>query len=189
MKTLSLTALLALLLLAACKKDTSTTTPPATISFDFEGSHHSFTLNQLQLQTVDTGAAKGKFLSINTGTTAFPQVQFVITDRSTDYTSPCFSTGTYPSLAGNTACHDSIGSNFCVGFFMQYTDTGVGVVGLWAVPDSTSLLTLASCSGGTSTGTDVINGTFSAVLTDSTGFITPKHVTNGVLSNVRYTHK
>ena len=189
MKTAHLLLLFALVFFAACKKDTSTTTPPATFSFDFEGNHHSFNLNQLQLQVIDTGAAKGKYLSFNTGTSAFPQVQFSIADRSTDYTSPCFSSGAYPSLAGNTLCHDSIGSNFCVGFFMQYTDTGVGRVGLWAIPDSVSVLTLASCSGGSTAGTDVINATFSCILTDSTGFVSPKHVTNGVLSNVRYSHK
>jgi hypothetical protein len=173
---------------ASCKKDTAPVTQPSVFSFDFEGTHHSFALGQLQLQVIDTGASKGKYLSINTGNSAFPQVQFSLADRSNNYNANCFSTGPYPSLAGNAVCHDSVVSGFCVGFFMQYVDTGIGKVGLYAANDSVSLLTLITCSNGVNGAPTTINGTFSCVLTDSTGFISPKHVTNGQLSNITYLH-
>lgn len=189
MKLKYLFAALTILLIASCKKDTAPATQPSVFSFDIEGVHHAFTLNQLPLQVIDTGAAKGKYLSFNTGTGAFPQVQLTLADRSNNYTTNCFSTGPYPSLAANSICHDSIPSNFCVGFFMQYVDTGVGKVGLWAVNDSTSLFTLTSCNGAGNGSKVIINASFNCVLTDSTGFISPKHITNGLFSNVDYINR
>ncbi len=171
---------------ASCKKDNTPKAQPAIFSFDFEGVHHSYTLSQLQLQVIDTGAAKGKYLTLSNGNSALPKVQFTISDRTNNYGATCFSTGPYSALSSNALCNDSIQSNFCVGFFMQYIDTGVGKVGLYAISDSVSSLTLASCANGVNGSATVINGTFSCVLTDSTGFISPKHVTNGVLSNIGY---
>ena len=172
---------------AGCKKETPATVQPGIFSFDFEGAHHSFNVDSLKLQVVDTGANKGKYLSIYTGNNSLPQVLLTITDRTNNYAANCFSPGPYASLAANAVCHDSIQSGFCVGFFMQYTDTGVGKVGLFAANDSVSVLTLTSCTNGVNGAPSTVNGTFSCVLTDSTGFISPKHVTNGVLSNIRYT--
>ena len=189
MKVTYLFTCLFILSIASCKKDSTPAAQPAVFSFDFEGVHHSFSLQQLQLQVIDTGSAKGRYLSFNTGNSALPQVQFTIIDRSAGfYSANCFSTGPYPSLAGNIACHDSIPSNFCVGFFMQYVDTALGRVGLYARNDSVSILNLTSCTGGGSAPA-IINATFNCVLTDSTGFISPKLVTNGQLSNITYIHK
>ena len=171
---------------SSCKKDNTPQAQPDIFSFDFEGAHHSYTLSQLQLQVIDTGALKGKYLTLSNGNSSLPKVQFTISDRTNNYGATCFSTGPYSALSSNTVCNDSVTSNFCIGFFMQYTDTGVGKVGLFARNDSTSLLNLASCVNGVNGSASVISGTFSCVLTDSTGFISPKHVTNGILSNVGY---
>jgi len=170
----------------SCKKEATVTIPPSIFSFDFEGTHHAFNIGQLTLQVIDTGASKGKYLTLYTGNTSLPQVLFTIADRTNNYGANCFSSGPYPALGSNAACHDSIMSNFCVGFFMQYTDTGVGKVGLYATNDSTSSLTLISCNNGVNGLPSTVNATFSCVLTDTTGFISPKHITNGVLSNIIY---
>lgn len=189
MKTTYLFAAILILILAGCKKDTSTTTHPAVFSFDFNGQHHSYNLDTLQLQVIYTGANKGKYLTFYSGNAALPQVVFTLSDRSAGYSSNCFSTGPYPGLASNPLCHDSVPSNFCVGFFMQYTDTGVGTLGLYSAIDSTSSLMLSSCSGVSNGNTAVINATFNCTLTDSSGFISPKQVTNGMLSYIIYTIK
>ena len=189
MKIKFLLAVLIILTIASCKKDSTTTTHAAVFSFDIDGQHRSFNMGQLQLQVIDTGAAKGKYLSLNTGNGALPQVQFNITDRSQGYSTSCFSPGPYTAFTSNPLCNDSIATNFCVGFYMQYTDTGVGRVALYATNDSVSLLTLTSCANGLNGKPDTLNATFSCVLTDSTGFISPKHITNGQLSYITYTHQ
>ena len=172
--------------LAGCKKDTSQATPPAIFSFDFNGQHRSFNMTQLTLQIIDTGAAKGKYLSFKTDAGSLPRVQFTLADRSPDYNAECFSVGPYPSIVANSLCNGNSHSAFCVGFYMQYIDTGIGQVGLYAVNDSLSYLTLASCTGGLNGKPSTLNATFNCILTDSTGFISPKQVTNGQLSNLSY---
>jgi hypothetical protein len=189
MKITSLFAVLLLLVIGSCKKDTSSPAQAAVFAFDFNGQHHSFNLDTLQLQVIDTGLTKGKYLTFYPGNASLPKVIFTLTDRSPGYSTNCFSTGPYPGLAANPLCHDSVPSNFCVGFYMQYTDTGIGSVGLYSATDSTSSLILTSCSGGTNGNPAVINATFHCTLTDSTGFISSKQVTNGTLSYVNYTHK
>ncbi len=181
-----LLAALLMISIAACKKDPSQTTPTAVFSFDISGQHRTFNMSQITLQVIDTGAAKGKYLSFNNGSGTLPKVQFTLADRSPDYQSDCFSVGPYPSLAANSLCNGNSPSDFCVGFYMQYIDTGVGQLGLFAVNDSTSSFTLTSCTGGTNGKPGTMNGTFSCLLTDSTGFISPKQVTNGQLSYITF---
>ena len=182
MKIKLLFAIVIVLALAACKKDAAKVAQPV-LEFDINGTHHSFVMDTAKLQIVDTGSAAGKFLVLFTGYGALPQVRLIITDRTFDRNAPCFPTGFYPNLAYSSACNDTIPNNFCLGFSMQYVDTGFGHIATLDVNDSTSALNLVSCAGTPS----LINGTFNCTLIDPNGVAAPRTVTNGKLSNMIYT--
>jgi hypothetical protein len=173
-------------MLASCKKDNSSSaTGPATIEFDIDGVHHTFNLPILNRNETDTGLLQGKSLDMVTDSWILPQVWFKVIDKSYAYKDKCFLTGNYPAVAGNPFCQDTIPAHLCLGFFMQYADTGgVGLFGTFSLNDSLSSLNVTSCTAKDSI--HVLNGIFSCTLIDSTGRHNPKQVSNGKLTNIQF---